>query len=214
MLDLSEAASTPFSNLKRALVFFILSIPPLTIITFIWTSGYLYDCLTHTSASKKGIPEWTGFWRIFLNGVLMIAVFAVCFTPGLGLYFISQLGSFDGSNKALQIIMQILSWAIIGIGSLISSAAIVHAAKEDAWKEIFSFMNVGQLLKRLPFLQAWLIAIAISTILYWGTIALTPWMEKSITHLALFALGFGIITTYTSLFSITLFGQSARESES
>jgi len=191
MIDYMEAIRRPFSDFKKLLLGWIISLIP--IVNFI-AFGYQLECGRSANKGKLKLPEWKGYGELFIHGFLSIIIWLIYSIPviivfgiivGAGLFTMSSLTEFSPEKLLSDLFVQVGAGLIIIIlvGFVVTYVgyyAIMSYAMNYRFKDGFDFRKIfsGSFTKEYFF--GWLVAIIYSMILgFVGT--LIPFVGSAIT---------------------------------
>ena len=182
-MDLINALKRPFTDIKKLIIGVILYTLP--IVSF-FSSGYLLESLKLSTQCKRELPEWTNYVKLFINGLLALAIETIYFIPVLILSIISLLTI--GTEKLLSFIIQdnklninfeqlILAlesvWPIILIAILLFlfisyfiPSILISFSKNYKFEESFKFKEIFKRAFRINYFLALLIGCIIQSILF------------------------------------------------
>ncbi len=194
MVDYAEALKRPFSDLKKLVIYMILSIIP--VINFI-SVGYLLDVADNSLKKNKDLPEWDDFARLFVEGVKLFFITMIYSIPLIILlvlfvvWIIGEVGTEILSYNIEQVVSTLINLgfaasiflaAIFLIGILIlyfQIGAVIRYVKLRKIKEAFNFREISKKVFTTTFFVPWLIGSAIVAIIT-GSLSLIPYFGSAI----------------------------------
>jgi len=214
MISLIDSLKRPFSDLERSGLLFLLSVPPVSFLAFPWVSGYLFATMRHIIRSKPGLPQWSGFWSLLKDGVLVLLSLLVLAFPGYALFVISSTGIAAVKDPALVYLASICGYLLLAICSISLPSLLLRVAKEDDWGSAFRVMDIVRQIFHLDYILAWAVSLALSFVTTFLSISLIGVYGLTWSGLAVSSVLLGLITAFTGLFSSSLLAQSVAQAAS
>ena len=208
MPSLIDAVKRPFSDVWKSGVFFILSLPPISFVSFPWVYGYVFEVMRHVIDARPGLPDWVGFWSLAKDGLLFIVFAAASVLPGYLLLVLSSPGVLAFEDPAFRTLSSALAYLLLGLGSIAFPASMLKVARERSWSLAFHPVDDVRWAFSLDFIIAWVVSLAVSvaaTILSLTAVAI---FSESWTGLILSSLFIGLVSVFASLFTATVLAQS------
>lgn len=89
-MEFSEAIKRPFQHIgKTILLSVLLLVPFVNIITAWFSYGYLLETARHLWGRKPGLPEWTDWGNLWVNGLLALIISLIYAIPAIVLIALS-----------------------------------------------------------------------------------------------------------------------------
>jgi len=188
-VNYEEAIKKPFTDLMKLIIGVILSIIP---IVHWLAKGFILECsgLGKTKPSKK-MPEWKGWWYLFVKGFASDAILVIYAIPAILVFLVgagaavsSLAGTFFASGSSPEAMSQLISqnWymalptlleiapiMILGfilllIAFYLTPIAVLNYLKTKKFGEAFNFSKVTKKAFTADYFVVWIIALIITAI--------------------------------------------------
>jgi|SRR3989338_3866936 len=178
MVDFIKAIERPFTDFKKFMLGLLFSLIP--IVNFI-AAGYELECGRLASKKQFKLPEWGGYGKLFIKGLLQFCISLIYLMIPVVLFLIGFWGGFatlfSGNPDAGLIIAVLISnWILILVSVLlfilaayVSYSAIVNFAIKgrfkdgfsvDVWKRAFTWRYFMVIFIGVVYMALWMLLLS------------------------------------------------------
>ena len=220
MVDYTRAIKRPFQDFKDlsigALMFMI---PFVSIITGFFGMGQWMKCCRKASKGKFELPEWDGFGKLFLDGILSVVIGLIYFIPFIVIMFLVAAtflgdmftlittGVSNFSNVSIG--TGAILWMVIGLLTIyITPLAITYFAVNRKFEYAFKFKRIFKHAFTGKYFAAWLFAVVYSLIIS-AIVQILSAITSFTVVLPFVIAGYGAFITGVTLY--TIYGEAYSE---
>lgn len=208
MPSLIDAVKRPFSDLKMSGLFFVLSLPPISFISFPWVYGYVFATMRHVADARPGLPDWDSSWTLFKEGVLFLVFAAVSVLPGYLFLVLSSSGVQVVQDPALKMIISVFAYLLLILGSIAFPALMLKVARDHSWLSAFHPFDAVREVFSPGFFIAWAVSLVVATVLTVASLSAVAVLASTWAGLALSSVFVAVASAFSSLFTASALAQS------
>jgi hypothetical protein len=234
MVDYVRAIKRPFTDFKKLIIGILLNLPiPLfRIITNPMALGYALNCGKTASKGSYELPEWKGYWKLWINGFVAGIIGIIYFIPAIILAFVFARDLVIGlatnattffinfiqnpvwliSNYGISILFV---WVVSILIGYFVPIAMLNWIIEGKFGSAFDFRNIFKKVFTRKYFVAWLVLTLVEMGIGFMTLKLLPLSifssENIILKLVIVVMIIPVIEFIQNVFGYTVYGNVLEE---